>query len=194
MQPGGRAGFTSVESATSGVYFTNLCPASRLLTNQIYLNGSGVAAGDIDGDGQCDLFFAGLENQSSLYRNLGGWKFTNFTVEAGLTEVPRDATGAALVDVDGDDDLDLIVNSIGNGTRVFFNDGKGHFTPSGQILNEKRGGTSLALADIDGDGDLDLYVANYRSVTIRDKPQTRFTVKMVQGKPPGQLHEWPAAE
>jgi hypothetical protein len=42
---------------------------------------------------------------------------------------------------------------------------------------------SMALADIDADGDLDLYVANYRSETILDQPQTRFGLRMVDGRP-----------
>src|SRR6266536_5493180 len=56
------AGFTRVEASKAGIRFANMCPASRSITNQIYLNGSGLAAGDVDGDGWCDLFFAGLEN------------------------------------------------------------------------------------------------------------------------------------
>src|SRR2546423_3113565 len=166
------AGFTRVEAFAAGIHFANLCPAGRSITNQIYLNGSGLAAGDVDGDGWCDLFFAGLENQSALYRNLGNWQFKDITREAGLTNVVRDATGVALVDIDGDGDLDLIVNSVGNGTWIYLNDGKGRFTPSDQVLNPRLGGTSLALADVDGDGDLDLYIANYRTSTIRDQPNT----------------------
>src|SRR5438477_1086500 len=177
------AGFTRVEASKAGIHFANLCPASRSITNQIYLNGSGLAAGDVDGDGWCDLFFAGLENQSALYRNLGNWQFKDITQEAGLTNVVRDATGVALVDIDGDGDLDLIVNSVGNGTWIYLNDGKGRFTPSDQVLNQRQGGTSLALADVDGDGDLDLYVANYRASTIRDQPNTRFSIRTVNGKP-----------
>ena len=76
-----------------------------------------------------------------------------------------DSTGATFGDLDGDGDLDLIVNSVGQGTSVLRNDGKGHFTLAAK-LNPNRGGMSLALADIDGDGDLDLYVTNYRSGTL----------------------------
>src|SRR6185436_14289678 len=47
---GGKPGFTLLSPAVTGINFTNVLPQSRHLTNQILLNGSGVAAGDIDGD------------------------------------------------------------------------------------------------------------------------------------------------
>src|SRR6478672_39229 len=66
----GAAGFTAM-----GIPFTNRLAESRSLTNQIFLNGSGVAAGDVDGDGFCDLYFCGLDNPNVLFRNLGNWRF-----------------------------------------------------------------------------------------------------------------------
>jgi len=93
-----------------------------------------------------------------------------------------DATGAAFADLDGDGDLDLIVNSVGGGTRVFLNDGKGHFTESPLRLNPGRGGMSLAVGDVDGDGRLDLYIANYRTSALMDMPNAHATFKRVNGK------------
>src|SRR5439155_9984718 len=103
-----------------------------------------------------------------LYRNLGGWKFEDITESAGVACADQYSTAAVFADVDGDGDLDLLVNSIGAGTRLFLNDGKGHFLESlnGGLIR-KFGSMSMALADIDGDGSLDLYVANYRTTTIR---------------------------
>lgn len=179
----GRPGFTLLSPQQTGIWFTNLLPESRSLTNTILANGSGVAAGDIDGDGLCDLFFCGLAGGSRLYRNLGNWKFEDITEQAGIVCSNLDATGAIFADIDGDGDLDLLVNSIGGGTHIFINEGKGHFTLSQQVLNPGRGGTSLAVADTDGQGKLDLYVANYRAATIMDAPGTRFTMRMVNGHP-----------
>ena len=174
----GRTGFTLLNAADTAVRFTNTLSVERFTTTQIYLNGSGVAAGDVDGDGRCDLFFAGLGGVSRLFKNLGGWKFQDVTAEADLVRPRVDATGVVLVDIDGDGDLDLIVNSIGGGTQVFLNDGRGHFHV-GQILNLNRGAMSLALADIDGDAILDLYIANYRQTTLRDHPKTNFRINRV---------------
>src|SRR5437016_10327040 len=125
---GGKAGFTRLLPATTGLAFTNLLSKSRYTTNQIYLNGSGVAAGDVDGDGLCDLYFCGLDGPNVLYRNLGNWHFEDITLRAGVACAELDATGVAFADIDGDGDLDLIVNSVGRGNHIFLNDGKGHFT------------------------------------------------------------------
>src|SRR3989454_8371770 len=178
----GKPGFVQLPPATTGIYFTNHLAVERYVTNQIYLNGSGVAAGDVDGDGLVDLYFCGLDNDNVLYRNLGHWKFDDITAKAGVACPGLDATGAAFADIDGDGDLDLIVNTIGGGTRVFLNDGKAGFKETSAGLNAGKGAMSLALADIDGDGFLDLYVANYRADTIRDHPQTRLHGNTVNGK------------
>ncbi|MBI1840644.1 MAG: VCBS repeat-containing protein [Verrucomicrobia bacterium] len=177
-----REGFTRLSPESTGVRFTNHLSASAWITNVMLLNGSGVAAGDVDGDGWCDLFFCRLEGRNALYRNLGGERFE--LVPDAIEGEPADlmASGCAFADIDGDGDLDLIVNSLGQGTFVFMNDGRGHFTKA-QELNRGRGGTSLALADIDGDGDLDLYVANYRTWTFRDRPSSRVTVGNSGGHP-----------
>ena len=164
----GQSGFTLMATAQTGVHFTNVLSDARAAENQIRLNGSGVALGDVDGDGLSDIYLCGLENRNVLYRNLGNWQFEDVTDQTGVGCDGQFSTGAALADVDGDGDLDLLVNGIGNGTRLFRNDGKGHFTESNTSgLLRKYGATTLALADIDGDGDLDLYVANYRPDTVR---------------------------
>jgi enediyne biosynthesis protein E4 len=178
--PAGKPGFSLLPAPFTGVTFTNVLSERRAAENQVRLNGSGVAAGDIDGDGWCDLYFCGLENGNRLYRNLGGWRFEDITESAGVACAGQYSTGAVLADVDGDGDLDLIVNGIGTGTRLFLNDGAGRFTEStGAGLVRRFGSTTLALADIDGDGDLDLYVANYRTSTVRS---TGFALLNVGGK------------
>lgn len=185
VQPAGsKAGFTSLAPGSSGIDFTNHVPPERHYTNQILLNGSGVAAGDVDNDGLCDLFFGALGGGSSFYRNLGNWKFQNVTTASGLNACAKlDATGVALVDYDGDNDLDLFVNSVGQGTHLFLNNGRGQFSLAAPELNRGKCGSSLAFADVDGNGTLDLYVANYRTTTVRDQPNARFGLKTVEGRP-----------
>jgi len=80
----GRTGFSEMPPSHTGITFTNWLPEERYLTNQILLNGSGVAAGDIDGDGWCDLFFCGIDRPCALYRNLGDWRLADITAAAGV--------------------------------------------------------------------------------------------------------------
>ncbi len=169
VQPiGNRAGFTLLMPAESGVAFTNVLTPMKAAENQIRLNGSGVALGDADGDGWCDMYLCGLENPNALYRNLGDGRFADVTTSAGVACEGQFSSGAVFGDVDGDGDLDLLVNGIGTGTRLFVNDGRAVFreqVDSG--LLGTFGATTATLADADGDGDLDLYVANYRTTTVR---------------------------
>jgi hypothetical protein len=167
----GHAGFTLLDSAQTGITFSNRLAESSIARNRIYEIGSGVALGDVDGDGWCDIYFCRLEGDNVLYRNLGDWKFEDITAAAGVACPNQYSTGAVFADIDGDGDLDLLVNAIGKGTRAFLNDGKGHFTElTASRLVRRFGSASMALADIDGDGDLDLYVTNYRTDTYKDRP------------------------
>ena len=178
------AGFTRLSPNATGIGFTNLLAAEKGLTNRVYMNGSGVALGDVDGDGWCDVYLCGLDNPNALFRNLGNWKFEDITKVAGVDCANLDATSAAFVDIDGDRDLDLIVNSMGGGTRCFLNDGHGKFTDVSQScgLDSFKSRSSMAIADFDGDGLLDLYLCAYRRQALMDMPQTYFEFRTVQGQ------------
>lgn len=180
-RPQTRVGFTSLPPAITGVAFTNTLRGDLSLTNAVAHNGSGVAIGDVDGDGRPDLYFCALEGPNRLYRNLGNWRFTQLPPDDAAC-ADQLSTGAAFADVDGDGDLDLLVNGIRTGTRLFLNDGKGAWTErqtSG--LSNTASPTSLALADIDGDGDLDLYCTHYIDVMHLADPTTRFAIALQDG-------------
>ena len=158
----GKAGFTLIEPLRSGVQFTNVLSEMARMTNANLMNGSGVALGDMDGDGLCDIFLCSMAGQSRLYKNLGNWAFKDVTEAAGVGCAGQVSTGALFADLDGDGDLDLLVTSMGGPNACFINDGAGHFAnrtaDAGLVSNW--GSSSMALADIDGNGTLDLYVCN----------------------------------
>lgn len=151
-----------------GIQFTNTLSLPRAMANNNLMNGAGVAAGDFDGDGLCDLYFCNLEGRNALYKNLGNWRFEDVTDRAGVACTNQSSTGAAFADLNGDGTLDLLVTSCGGPNTCFFNDGKGHFTDVTAAAGflSKAGSTSIALADIDGDGDLDVYIVNYADLSI----------------------------
>lgn len=125
---------------------------------QNLLNGSGVALGDYDGDGLCDVYLCRLD----------GWQFEDVTAASGIGCLKQFSTGAVFSDVDGDRDLDLLVTAMGQPNRLFRNDGRGRFTDitTAAGIGTRYGSSSIALADIDGDGDLDLYIINYGAKSV----------------------------
>jgi len=166
--PGSTPGFTLIPPALSGITFSNGLAESLMMANNNLMNGSGVAAGDIDGDGRPDLYFCAINGTNVLYRNLGNWRFEDITASAGVGLPGSTSTGALLADIDGDGDLDLLVSSLGRGVRVLSNDGQGRFreVTAEAGVSAPTGSMSLAMGDVDGDGDLDLYVANYGTLSL----------------------------
>ena len=155
-----------------------------------------MAIGDIDGDGWQDIYLCNLQGRNQLFRNLGGWRFVPMDLGDAAC-AGQLSTAAVFADVDGDGDLDLLVNGIGAGTRLFLNDGKGKWTEAKDSgLSRTASAMSMALADIDGDGDLDLYCAHYIDVLYLADPTTQLTMgqqngRMFVAKVNGQLADRP---
>jgi enediyne biosynthesis protein E4 len=179
----GSVGFTALSPAETGVAFTNTLRDADGALNRTLYNGSGVAAGDFDGDGRPDVVFAGIEGQLRLFRNLGGWRFADVTAGSGVVGANFMGRGVVLADVTGDGALDLLLTANGAGVRCWRNDGAGHFTDVTEAAGtgHRDGSLSLALADVDGDGTVDLYVANNRTDDIRDRGQVQL--RLVNGRP-----------
>src|SRR5580765_3461600 len=180
----GKTGFSLLPSTVTGINFTNTLSEARAMANANLMNGSGVALGDYDGDGLCDIYLCNLNGTNALYKNLGNWQFKDVTREAGASCVNQTCTGAVFADINGDGYLDLLVTSMGGPNACFLNTGDGHFTnvTAQAGLVSKLGSTSMALADIDGNGTLDLYVANYGATSIL-RSGGALNVSYVNGQP-----------
>lgn len=180
---GGEPGFTVMSPSRTGITTQNDISDDALAANRFLLNGSGVALGDVDGDGWVDVYLARIAAPNVLYRNLGDWRFDDVTGVAGVAGDDRATTGTALVDYDGDGDLDLFITALDRGTALYVNDGSGTFrekTDAGLIA--EGAGHTMAFADIDGDGDLDLYVTNYKQMAGGDlfSPAERAFNQLIQ--------------
>ncbi len=187
LAPAGRRtdGFTRLFASTTGIEFSNTVSDSAAYRNRHLMHGSGVAIGDVNGDGRPDVYLCRIEGPNALFLNRGGWRFVEAAREHGVALGDRPSTGAVFADVDGDSDLDLIVTSMAGRNSLFLNDGTGKFTDAtagSGFVEEGRGSTTAALADVDGDGDLDLYVANYKARTMLDSlsPQERAFDQIVK--------------
>ena len=184
----GKTGFKELKPEQTGISFVNHLTKKDITHNRLLLDGSGVAAGDINGDGLPDLYFTQLDGPNRLYLNEGAFHFEDVTKSAGVALPGYLCSGATFADVDGDGDLDLLVTTYFHGTILFLNDGKGHFTRNRNsgLDSTSVGGTTMTLADINGDGYLDLYVAHYRGRTVRDLyPPAQLGIKKIVEKRQG---------
>jgi len=144
-----------------------------LIGTHLSKEGPALAVGDINQDGNEDIFVGGAKNQpGQVYLHEGNGKLNLvsnncFEVDAGLED-----TAATFFDADGDGDLDLAVGTGGNSladmssynTRLYFNNGNGKFSKSEQKLPSAEANISvISPFDFDGDGDQDLFVGS-RSV------------------------------
>jgi tetratricopeptide (TPR) repeat protein len=126
--------------------------------------GSGLAPGacfiDYNNYGRPDIFLAnhGADGGLSLYRNLGGGKFEDVTLAAGL-DPKAHGVGCAAGDYDNDGYADLAV-TLDRGLLLLHNEKNGTFrdmAASSGIKSEVLD-AGPTFIDYDHDGDLDLFV------------------------------------
>lgn len=194
--PKGSPGFTQMDTRTTAIRFQNTASEKILLGNRMLAQGGGVSLGDVDGDGRPDVFLAMTEGCSALYRNAGNWRFEDITTTAGVGACDRHATGSAMADVDGDDDLDLVLVATTGPNAIYLNDGNGHFIERRDLGIDTvgRGATTVTMADVKGDGRLSLFIANYKPYSVDDTipPQQRAFNQMVRQTAAKQYEVVPA--
>jgi hypothetical protein len=159
-------GQTDVASASQGddkiAWYKNTNGLGVFGTQQVLtttaVNAQVVNIVDVDGDGDKDVAFGSLDDQTiGWFKNMdGAGTFSNEIVISANSVSMREIS---FTDMDGDGDLDFLA---AGGNIILFNhtNGTDSFTPN--ILTKHiDGGRVVAAGDIDGDGDTDIIAASY---------------------------------
>ena len=108
--------FTVLDKARTGLDFSNtLHPTNNFnVFDYMYFdNGGGIGAGDFNGDGKIDLFFAANQGPNRLYLNTGNMHFKDVTEEARIPQDGGWSTGVSVVDINNDGLLDIYICKVG---------------------------------------------------------------------------------
>ncbi len=150
--------------------------ASAALSDQ---DSSGVCFGDIDNDGDADLYVLGRSENNRLLENLGNGSFSDITISSGAGGGTFSSMSCSMGDVDGDGLLDIAVaNNFDMATNaaifiepfalnevnhLFLNQGGNSFVEVGAsagLQNVQEITWAIAMADVDQDGAIDIITAS----------------------------------
>jgi autotransporter-associated beta strand protein len=122
----------------------------------------------------------GVAGPTRLYLNDG---LGNFAAGVDVTTDEGVTMSVALGDVDGDNDLDLVLGNSGQANRLYLNFGDGTFGPGADLTSDADRTQQVLLGDYDGDADLDLIVANFGqpNKTYRNDGLGHFVLAAVAG-------------
>ncbi|MFP5081855.1 VCBS repeat-containing protein [Pedobacter sp. JCM 36344] len=190
--------FQLLDSTKTNIYFSNRITESfdhNVFNYPAYYNGSGVAVGDLNGDGQDEVYLSGNMTDSKLYFNQGEMHFVDITEISG-TAGRRGGwrNGVNMVDVNGDGKLDIYICYSGNfdpelrRNQLFINQGP---NPEGiptfkdeaaaYGLDDPAYSTQSYFFDFDRDGDLDLLLVNENPKVLTNLDDV--TIKELRSKP-----------
>jgi enediyne biosynthesis protein E4 len=142
----------------------------KLIYHMMSTEGPRMCQGDVNGDGLADLYICGAKDQpGALMVQRRDGTFASSEKQVFEADKISEDTDCAMFDADQDGDPDLFVAGGGNelpesssalSSRLYFNDGKGHFTRSKQVLPAGRyeSASCVRPADFDNDGVMELFV------------------------------------
>lgn len=140
-----------------------------LLPHKMSQFGPSIGVGDVNGDGLEDFYLGGAAGYSgTMFMQNKNGSFNQINDGAWTQDKASEDMGIALIDVDGDSDLDMYVVSGGNEfeidnpalqDRLYMNDGLGNFMKNTSAIPEfLTSGSSIIPNDFDKDGDIDIFI------------------------------------
>ncbi len=160
----------------------------KLLHYQLSKIGGRMATGDINRDGNDDVFFGGAAGQTAeLYFGTDDGTFLLSKNQPWTKDSSMEDMKPLFFDADGDDDLDLYVVSGGSEfemnspqyqDRLYMNSGNGQFRSIANVLPAESTSGSCAIAgDFDEDGDLDIFVGGIHKGSVYPLSPKSFVLR-----------------
>jgi hypothetical protein len=126
-----------------------------------------IALAEVTGDGRADIVLAhGEAALLTVFANAGGGRFT--PAAGSPYAIPAEAFEAAVADVTGDRQLDLILTAVESTSRpyqaslvVLQGDGRGFTPAAGSPVAVGRGAYNLAFGDVNRDGKPDVATSSF---------------------------------
>lgn len=161
----------------------------RLMYHMLSTMGPKIAAADVNGDNRDDFYVCGAKDSvGKLFIQLPNGSFKSTNEALFLEKKIAEETDCLFFDADSDGDMDLYIACGGNEfpsssaaliDRLYFNNGKGEFSLSDQILPTTQfESTSCVVAnDYDQDGDQDLFVGIRAQPFFYGKPVNGYLLE-----------------
>lgn len=145
----------------------NTLDKQALIPHASSTKGPKIAVADLNGDKIQDVFICGGQGQpGAVFIQTRAGKFVSIPQPSFEEDKRNEEVCAALFDVDGDRDVDLMIGSGGEEfldkrtmMRLYLNNGRGTFTKAATSLPKIYvNATCIVPADVDNDKDLDVFV------------------------------------
>jgi len=157
-------------------FYIQICNAQLLFNESaqtLESSGYNFSIGDLNNDGFPDLYISTQNDPTGKSGNIWLNNGQGFFTKGQAIGIKGMTQRVAFADLNNDDNLDIFLTNdatylanpdsaylVGCPNEVWFNDGNGNFTNSGQLLGFEPS-LNAKLADVDNDGDIDAVVSNY---------------------------------